>query len=397
LKSEHPVLTINSRPEREPGPEAGALHIVHGVLSLDVGGLERIVLDLIRAGSCAGHRVSVMCIEKPGALAVEAERLGANIISLDKPPGRFSAIIGKAASVLNSLQPNVVHTHQAGALWYLGQAARSVGRVPVVHTEHGNHVAQTSGLSRLKTRLFLHQTSRYADRFFCVSEEIAKTVVRWRTVPRAKVEVVLNGIPVDKFADRSQALAVRQEMGIPAPARVIGTVGRLSEVKRQELMLRAAVRLVGQFPALWLLLVGDGPERERLERKASELGIRDRVCFTGYQPNPERFLQAMDVFTLTSRSEGLPVSLLEAWASGVPVVCSAVGGIPKVVTNGEDGLLFPSGDEQALVVALKKVLGDRAFADRLVTAGQNTAIKKYSLERMAHEYDQHYRNLLAIR
>jgi glycosyltransferase involved in cell wall biosynthesis len=359
--------------------------------------LERIVLELIRAAYSVGQRVSVLCVEKPGALAAEANRLGANIISLDKPPGRRPDTVRKAAAVLISLRPDVIHTHQVGALWYVGQAARSVGRLAVVHTEHGNHIGQTAGLSRLKTRLFLHRSARFADRFFCVSEEIAKTVTRWRTIPRGKVAVVLNGIDISKFAVRSEASAVRQELGIPASARVIGTVGRLSEVKRQELLLRATAHLREQFPDLWLLLVGDGPERARLERDAANLGIGDRVCFAGYRSNPERFLQAMDLFALTSRSEGLPVSLLEAWASGLPVVCSAVGGIPMVVTSGEDGVLFPSGDEKALVIALAKVLGDRAFADRLAANGRKTAAEKYSLERMGNDYNRHYRDLLNTR
>jgi glycosyltransferase involved in cell wall biosynthesis len=380
------------------GKGAGALHIVHGLLSLDVGGLERIVLDLIRAGRAAGHRVSVVCVESPGELAADATALGADVVSLDKPPGRVAATVAKAATALSALRPDLLHTHQIGALWYLGQAARSIGRVPVIHSEHGNHVALAATLIRQwKTRLFMHRAARFADRFCCVSEDIAQTVTGWRTVPSTKVDVILNGIRTDLFEDRSEALPVRQELGIPAQAPVIGSVGRLSAVKQQEILIRAAAGLRERFPEVRLLLVGDGPERSRLEREAITLGIQDRVHFAGYQGKPERYLHAMNLFALTSRSEGLPVSLLEAWAAGLPVVCSAVGGIPKVVSNGEDGLLFPNGDEGALLLALTKILDDRAFAGRLGAAGLKTVKEKYSLKRMANDYEQRYRTLLASR
>src|SRR5882724_9838812 len=115
-----------------PRAGTGALHVVRGVLALDVGGLERIVLDMIRAGCREGHRVSVVCVERPGALAAEAKRLGADVISLDKPPGRVRPTVLKAAAALSALQPDVVHTHQIGALWYVGQAARSIP-IPVLH------------------------------------------------------------------------------------------------------------------------------------------------------------------------------------------------------------------------------------------------------------------------
>src|SRR5258708_4951685 len=235
------------------GDHAGALHIVHGLLSLDVGGLERIVLDLIRAGRAVGHRVSVVCVERPGTLAADAMALGASVVSLDKPPGRLVGTVAKATTALNALRPDVLHTHQIGALWYLGQAARTIGPVPVVHSEHGNHVALAANLpQRLKTRLFMHRAARFADRFCCVSEDIAQTVTRWRTVPRAKVEVVLNGVCCDAFAGRSKSVTARQELGIPAQAPLIGSGGRFTEVRQQKLLIRATAKLRERYPMLRL-------------------------------------------------------------------------------------------------------------------------------------------------
>lgn len=371
------------------------LHIVHGVHSLDVGGLERLVLGLVRAGVAAGQRVSVLCVEHPGQLADEAVTAGATVVSLGKPAGRHPEFIDHAAEVLAALRPDAVHTHQIGAAWYLGRAAGWLG-VPVVHTEHGNHFARESGWAGvLKARLFFRTAARSVGRFCCVSDEIAAAVTRWGTVPRSKVEVIPNGIPLHPPADLLAPALVRASLGIPDGVPVVGTVGRLAEVKRQDVLLRAAARLSREFPDVRVLLVGDGPERATLETLARDLGLAPRVHFAGFQSRPEEFLRVMDVFALTSRSEGFPVSLLEAWRAGRPVACSAVGGIPAVVRNTENGLLFPSGDDAAAAIVLAALLRNRDLAARVAAAGRAEFRRKYSLDRMAGEYDRLYRESLA--
>ncbi len=372
------------------------LHIVHGVLTLDVGGLERIVLSLVRSARERGHRVSIICVERPGKLAAEAEAEGARVMSLDKPPGRLRKYIPRAATLLRELSPDVLHTHQIGAAWYLGQAARSLGRPPVLHTEHGNEFARSRcWLKNVKVRLFLRQTAKYIGQFCCVSDEIARGVTHWWTVPRAKVAVVPNGIPTRGLTDVVNSQLFRKTLGISENALVVGTVGRLVEVKRHDLLIRAVSRLVPAIPELHLILVGDGPMREKLVDLARELNIDERVHFAGYQPHPEQYLRIMDVFALTSRSEGFPVSLLEGWVAGLPVVCSAVGGIPDVVTSGRDGLLFPSGDEEALVSSLSSLIADRGLRAMLGSAGNQLVRERYSLERMASEYESRYRAMLS--
>jgi glycosyltransferase involved in cell wall biosynthesis len=296
------------------------------------------------------------------------------------------------------LRPDVIHAHQVGALWYLGPAARAAGRIPVLFTEHIDHVGKSVGWrKKVKARLLLNRAARYAQKLCGVSEDVSRSMARWGTVPAGKVATVLNGIDTDRYADTSSRSAVRKELGVPPAARLIGTVGRLSEVKRQDLLLRAVAGFGSGREDVRVLLVGDGHERQRLERLAADLGLGARAIFAGYQPNPERFLPAMDVFALTSRLEGLPLALLEAWAAGLPVVSSAVGGIPDVVTDGATGFLFPFGDEPALVAALRKVVTDPDTAARVGSAGQAVVRKRYSLVRMAANYEAMYRDLLAHR
>ena len=375
--------------------DADALHVVHGVLSMDLGGLERLVLALIDSGRRRGYRNSIVCVDRPGQLADDARALGADVHCLNADADRALAL-PRARELLGLLDADVLHTHQIGALWHLGRAAAEASpRTTLIHTEHSDHATLARGLpQQIKSRLWWHRAGRLPQRFCCVSEDIAASVRRWRTVPAHKVTVVRNGIDVDTFADRAPRRQVRRELGLPDDAFVIGTVGRLNEVKRQDLLLRAFSAIAAQHPQAWLLIVGDGPERPALAALAGELGIGARTVFAGYQSRTERFLAAMDAFALTSRHEGLPLALLEAWASGLPVVSSAVGGIVRVVRDEANGLLFDSGDIAGLARALSRLIDDNALRDALARQGHDDARAHYSLDRMADDYDRHYRNAM---
>ena len=274
---------------------------------------------------------------------------------------------------------------------------RIAGGIPVLHTEHTDHVAHARGwLEKLKVRLMWRRAAALSDRFCCVSADIAHSVRRFGTVPRHKVDVVLNGIDLRAFATPQATSEVRTELGIPAGALVIGTVGRLVEVKRHDLLIEAFASLLrqGRQGNTWLLIVGDGAERTRLERLAIQLGVDGHTIFAGYQPHPQRYLRAMDVFALTSRHEGLPLALLEAWAAGLAVVSSAVGAIPQTVVHGVSGMLFESGDRQALVKTLQTLLDSPSLISQLGRRGQARALRRYSLARMADDYAERYETLL---
>jgi glycosyltransferase involved in cell wall biosynthesis len=359
--------------------------IVHGVLSLDVGGLERIVVSLAKYVVARGEAVTVVCVERPGALAPELESIGVKVVSLNKPPGRYASYIVTAEKVLRELQPRVLHTHQIGAAWYLAPAAKRLS-VRVVHTEHGNPFARaTSWLETMNLRHLMHRTAKSIDAFAAVSPEIAKTITRFRTVPAAKVTVVPNGIAiVEPTRSRDK---IETSLSIPQGMFIIGSVSRLNEVKRQDILLRAVAKVTNA----WVILVGDGPERDSLERLAEELGIRSRVIFAGYQPQPADFLAAMDVFALTSRSEGFPVSLLEAWAARVPVIVSATGGLRSIVRDGETGWLVPVGDVDAFAAAFEKVRSNRNQSRELAAAGHRELLEHYTLDRMTERYESLYR------
>ncbi len=376
-------------------PAAG-LHVVHGVLSLELGGLERVVLDLVRAGNDQGYRSSVVCIDQRGRLAETAEALGARVHCLDAARDRAGAS-RSARALFAQIRPDLLHTHQIGALWHLGRALES-DHVAVVHTEHSDHPRLARGFAaRCRSRLRWYRSGRLAQRFCCVSDDIAHSARRFGTLPARKVAVVHNGIDTELFAASAPNHGLRRALGIPDHAFVFGTVGRLNEVKRQDLLIRAFARVLAVHPGAWLMLVGDGQERAALERVAQSANVAHRTIFTGYQARTELYLAAMDAFVLSSRHEGLPLSLLEAWAAGLPVVSSAVGGVVRTVSDGRNGLLFPSGDEHALAASMRRLIDAPELAASLAEAGRERVLAHYSLQGMAQRYHRHYADALAQR
>ena len=359
------------------------LHVVHVVLTLDVGGLERNVVNQVREGQKLGQRVTVVCLERPGELAGRVEALGGNVVSLDKRPGLRPGMVLRTAKLLRRLRPDVVHTHQLATLLYGGAAARLL-RVPVViHTEHGRERYAT----RLQTRLLGRIAGRFCDIFYCLTADMAAEVKAAGIVAGRKVRVIQNGIDMSAFTEPTfDGDVVRRSLGVPADAPLLGTVGRLTEVKRQDVLIRAFAAARRKFPAAHLVLVGDGPLLGDLRALANELGVAAAVHFAGYQPHSGPWLKAMDVFALTSRSEGMPQAVIEASVMGLPVVASRVGGLPEVVEDGVTGVLFPPGDEVALAAALVDLIADRERRLKMGAAARVRVESRFNVRRMAAEY-----------
>jgi glycosyltransferase involved in cell wall biosynthesis len=366
------------------------LHVTHVVLSLDVGGLERNVLNQVLVANDVGQQVSVVCVERPGTLAPRAERGGARVICLNKPPGLRLSVVARMRAALRELRPDVVHVHQIGPMFYTGLAGLGLGVPLVVYTEHG----RVNYATRRRLRWLGRAAFRFTARFYSLTEDIAADAIAWGVVRPDQVRVIHNGIDTDRFLSAAGATEVRQGFGIPPRAPVIGTVGRLSEIKRQDVLIRAFARVRQREPLAHLMLVGDGPLRGELQELARRLGIAEVVHFAGYQEQTAPYLHAMTCFALTSRSEGMPQAVLEAGVAGVPVIASRVGGVPEVIDDGETGLMVEPGDETALAAGLLDLLIDRPRAVRLTEAARARVLDRYSIRRMAREYHDDHLQML---
>jgi glycosyltransferase involved in cell wall biosynthesis len=172
-------------------------------------------------------------------------------------------------------------------------------------------------------------------------------------------------------------------------------MGRLAEIKQHDLLIRAFARVRSNCPEAHLVIIGDGPLKGQLSALSSRLGLDECVHLVGYQQEPHLYLRALDLFCLTSRSEGTPLVILEAWAARVPVVASRVGGVPELVKEGRTGLLFCSGDEQGLAEAISKLIGSTELRVAIAAHARGVLEENYTLERMSNAYCGEYLRLTA--
>ncbi|HEX8523947.1 MAG TPA: glycosyltransferase [Tepidisphaeraceae bacterium] len=366
-----------------------ALKVAHVALSLDVGGLERNIVNQVRQAPALDQQISVICLERPGTLAPTAESLGATIRCTDKRPGLRLDILPRLRKIIRQLKPDIIHTHQIGPLFYTRLAATGL-RIPIVHTEHGREPYESGAKFRALSRF----AARSARIFYCLTEDMKKHVLAHRITSSDKIRVIHNGIDFTPYTTPHDTAAVRAQLNIPHDAVVIGTIGRLNEIKRQDVLLKAFATVRATIPGAHLLLVGDGPLKSDLESLAQQLNIKHHIHFAGYQSNTAPYMQAMNLFTLTSRSEGMPQSILEACVAGIPVIASNVGGIPEVIRHNQTGLLFPAGDDQALARNIINLLENPVEASRLATAAKAYVESTFDIRRMAREYHHHFLDLL---
>jgi glycosyltransferase involved in cell wall biosynthesis len=358
--------------------------IVHVLSSFGVGGQERVALDLAIGQKARGHRVSVVSLAPPpdGAMADEFREHG---IVVDRVPksgdGVDASLVAKLARTFRKLEADVVHTHNPLPLIYGAPAAR-LARAAAIHTKHG---INPGGRGH---RILRRAAAQLTYAFVAVSDTTEQQARAQNDAPAGKIHTIANGIRLDRYHPDAQArLETRTELGLD-DAWGVGTVGRLDDFKNQALLVRAMAPLLSE--KVRLVIVGDGPAREAVEAEVAKLREPKWVVLTGRRMDVPHVIPAFDVFALSSKSEGLPLVVPEAMAAGLPIVTTAVGGLPSVVDEGVTGMLVPV-EEDALRGALKKLVDDHALAKRMGEAARNTALQRYSADRMVEAYLALYR------
>jgi glycosyltransferase involved in cell wall biosynthesis len=267
-----------------------------------------------------------------------------------------------------------------------------------VHTFHGHVLRGYFGrfwtfVFRMLERILAHVT----DALIAVSPEVRDELVALGVAPASKFTVIRLGIELEsRVPERAEARAeTRRVMGVRDDRFLVGWTGRMTGVKRTDIVLRGFALLRSRGVPATLCMVGDGPDRRQIEELASELGIVRDCLFTGYQEDVGPFFAAFDVFVLPSANEGTPVTAIEALASGCPVVATRVGGVPDVVQDGEDGILIDPGSPEQLADALVLLAGDPELRARMGAAGRKRTLPRYAVSRLIDDVDALYRELLA--
>jgi glycosyltransferase involved in cell wall biosynthesis len=293
----------------------------------------------------------------------------------------------RLASELRRHRIDVLHAHKFGSnVW--GTLVGRLARVPVViaHEHTWSYVGRP--LRRLLDR---HLIARGTDAFLAVSAEDMRRMIEIEGISARDVLMVPNGIPPLPSARRD----VRRELGIPADAPVIGTVTRLYRQKAPEVVVLAAARLAAGFPGLQVLIVGAGPEESRVRALIDAQGLSDTVRLLGLRDDVPEVLAALDVAVSTSDWEGSPLSVIEYMAAGLPVVATAVGGVPDLITDGVHGLLVPRGDSAALAAAVERLLRNPEDAHAMGRRGRDRQRREFDLDSMVRRLERLYEDLHA--
>ena len=370
-----------------------SLNIAHVIGSFEVGGAERVALALAGSQRDQGHRVHAISLAAgpPGPLANAFSDCGVMTRTIAKRQGFDTRLTAKLAAFFAQDRVDVVHVHNPQPLIYGAPAGRLAGTA-VIYTKHGAN-------RDLGRRVWLRRAAAACvDAYVAVSDATAEVAREDHEASESKLLVILNGIDTSNFcAIPSARAAIRQALRLPLNARVIGSVGRLSRPKSHDVLLRAAAPMLAGPDGAYLLFVGDGPERCNLERLAVRLGVDDHVVFTGNRDDVARILNALDVFVLSSRSEGLPLVVIEAMATQLPVIASAVGGLPSVIEHERTGLLVSSSDDLALRVAIGQVLVDEDGARALGRRARAAVLERFSLQQMCRAHLSLYARVLRQR
>ncbi|HEY7018487.1 MAG TPA: glycosyltransferase [Gaiellaceae bacterium] len=362
------VVTLVDRPTVTGGAERLAVQVA-----------ARLDRDRFESVLCASRRTDEPLLDR------ELEQAGVEVIAL----GRHSRTDLRAwQPLMRRLQngTDVVHAHMFGSnVW--GTVLGRLAHVPVVVAHEHTWSFKGKPLRRFLDRELV---GRFADAFVAVSAEDRRKMIDVEGVDADKIRLIPNGIPEPEAGGGAE---VRRELGVGTDDPLIGVVCELRAQKALEVLFEAALRLRDEFPALTVLVAGDGPERERLEAEVRRLGLEGTVRLLGIRRDVPALLDALDVAVLSSDYEGSPLSVMEYMAAGLPVVSTRVGGVPELVEDGREGLLVRPRDPAALADAITRLLRDPAEAERLGANGRERQRREFSLDAMVRRVEELYEEL----
>ena len=367
--------------------------IVHLIYRLDFGGLESLVVDCVNRIPPDKYHHAIVCLTDYTDFAKKITQPNVQIIALHKPPGLGLSIHFKLWKLFRTLRPAILHTYNIAALEYAFSA--KLAGVPIcVHAEHGRDMSDMKGTNSRHNFLRRHLV-RFVDRYVSVSADLHDWLHDIVGIPSSKQSLIINGVDTDKFSP--QRVAQKSLLPWSGEHFVIGTVGQIRDIKNHTGLIKAFALLVEQHPQYLdkfrLCIIGDGGLLASLKQQVADAGLTDLVWLPGVRSDIAELMSTFSVFTLPSLAEGTPVALLEAMATGLPIVASNVGGIPEVITDGVQGSLVPVNDLQALADAYLRYFEQPTLAAQHGAAARQQVENKYSLNTMISSYQQLYGQL----
>jgi glycosyltransferase involved in cell wall biosynthesis len=371
------------------------IRVLLAITRLELGGAQRVVLHTAEALDRAHFEVAL--VWGPGDLLDDEataipglERIP--VPTLVRPVAPISDLRALASlrAAVRSFRPRVVHTHSSKA-GVLGRLAARLEGVPAVHTVHGfGFTPLQSAPKRFVFRSAERMMARVTDHFVTVSETDRQRGIEMGLFPPEKATVIRAAIDLDRFRGATGGDAARERLGVPPDVPLVIQIGNFKPQKAPLDFVRVAAAVGEGHPDTWFAMVGDGPLRQAAEELAGELGIGDRMIFAGWWSDVAGLLAATTVSVLTSRHEGLPCSVVESLAAGVPVVATAVDGTVEVVRPGDNGLLAEAGDVEGLTQAVSRLLANPDLRRRMAAAAPEN-LEDFDRKRMVRQQEDLYR------
>jgi glycosyltransferase involved in cell wall biosynthesis len=352
---------------------AGRVNVVHVAGQLDMGGMEKLLVEFARHANRERFALHFLTLGRRGILADEIEALGWPVMPLEVGPGLRPRLLLRLAGWFRRLKADVVHTHNTRPLMYAGPAARLARVRRVIHTRHG----QRFGATRRQTVGF-RLASLAADRVVCVSRDSAR-IAAAEGISERRIRTLWNGIDLGRFPKTASAC--------DGP---VLAVGRLSPEKDFPTLIRAAAIAARAEPSFRLEIAGDGACFADMRQLVDKLNLGDVVRLLGQVRDVPALLARGGIFTLASLTEGVSLTILEAMATGLPVVATRVGGNPEVVAEGETGLLVPPGDPAVLAAALLELWRNPERRVAMGRAGRQRVEECFEIRKMLAAYEELY-------
>jgi glycosyltransferase involved in cell wall biosynthesis len=375
-------------------PRSSIFPVAHLVIALDNGGLEHLVTRWTDyRNKQAKGSTHIICLDQNGSLAGEFDEDAIHCISADRSRCPWDRqAVRQLSKLLSDLGIALVHSHNSAAHLYGVLASRKIG-IAHLQTQHGMDIHGRGFKGTLRNRILGFFTSQYA----AVSTEVARNICKNHGVSPTKVHFVANGVGEHRTATVQVLQQLRDTLKIPKDAFVLGSVGRLATVKGWDLFLPVFAKMVKKTTSekpLHLLLVGDGPERDRLQRITQDLDIERNVSLAGFQQDCHPYYDLINLFVMPSRSEGLSVSLLEAMQAGCPVAVTSVGEHTKLITVSRGGILLTPEDSKSWLKKLSDFIHNTDKQSKCALRGQAHIQSHYTLENTYKNYEALYQRLI---
>lgn len=366
-----PLETASATGSNEPSRK---IHVCHLSMTLRTGGLERLLVDFGRFHDRSRYRLSFVAMDALGPPADELREAGFQVRSLELSQNGKAKTLQELRNLLQSERVDVLQTHNTYPHFYGAMAARWAGVKTIINTQHGRGCG-----SGWKSLWQFRLANRLAARVVGVSEDATRLCREQDSRSAAKMQCIWNGIDIDRFAFHG-----------PQDALVAISVARLSPEKDYPTLMRAIRKVVVVHPGFRLKLVGDGSERALLEKIAADLKISKHVEFLGERNDVPELLRTAGFYVSSSKTEGISLTLLEAMASGLPVVTTSVGGNPEIVLDGVTGKLVPPLNPDALAMAIIEMIEGHAGWRRMGEIGRLRIEQNFSIRNTVSNYENLY-------